>query len=160
MTQSETDVVVHEIRIRAARETVFSYFTDPARMVEWFGTKATLDPRPGGVFQVDVTRADTASGTFLEVDPPNRAVFTFGWVGGDLVPPGASTVEVRLFDDGDATIVRLTHRDLPLSSVEKHNDGWTHFLGRLFRLFEPLGDVENAADETTNETEAHDREEP
>src|SRR5947209_5025156 len=47
-----TSVVEHEIRITARPETVFGYFTDPARLVQWMGADATLDPRPGGVFRM------------------------------------------------------------------------------------------------------------
>ena len=47
---NETDgLIEHEIRIAAAPEIVFAHFTDPAKMVRWMGTEATLDPRPGGV---------------------------------------------------------------------------------------------------------------
>ena len=42
----ETSVIVHELRVAARPETVFAYFTDPARMVRWMGAEATLDPRP------------------------------------------------------------------------------------------------------------------
>src|SRR5680860_143821 len=51
---AETDTLEREIRIRATPETVFSFLVDPMRMVEWFGTAATLDPRPGGVYRVEV----------------------------------------------------------------------------------------------------------
>jgi uncharacterized protein YndB with AHSA1/START domain len=66
------------------------------------------------------------------VEPPTRLVFTWGWEGADEMPPGSTTVEVRLTPDGDATIVRLTHRDLPTpEQVESHAAGWGHFLARL-----------------------------
>jgi uncharacterized protein YndB with AHSA1/START domain len=48
----ETDAVEHEIRIAARPETVFSYFTDPSKMVEWFGVEAMLDPRPSGICRI------------------------------------------------------------------------------------------------------------
>jgi len=47
------------------------------------------------------------------------------------VPPGSSTVEIELEADGDATIVRLAHRDLPAETVESHAHGWEHYLERL-----------------------------
>ncbi len=46
--------------------------------------------------------------------------------------PGSGTVEIaRLIPDGAATIVRLTHRDLPSTDRGSHADGWGHFLPRL-----------------------------
>ena len=51
-----TDPVRSELRIAAPPEIVFAYFTDPARMVDWMGVAALLDPRPGGTFRVERQR--------------------------------------------------------------------------------------------------------
>jgi hypothetical protein len=59
-------------------------------------------------------------------------VFTWGWENEDaLVPPGSSTVEVELVPEGESTLVRLTHRDLPADMRDQHAHGWIHYLGRL-----------------------------
>jgi uncharacterized protein YndB with AHSA1/START domain len=42
-------VVDREVRIAARPETVFEFFVDPQKMIQWKGRKADLDPRPGGV---------------------------------------------------------------------------------------------------------------
>lgn len=126
-----TDVLTQEVRIDASPETVFQYFTDPARMVRWKGRAATLDPRPGGVYRVEINDEAIARGEYVELDPPRRVVVTWGWEGGQDVPPGSSTVEFDLEPDGDGTIVRLTHRDLPPDSVEIHGQGWANYLPRL-----------------------------
>jgi len=70
-------------------------------------------------------------GEFVEIDPPRRVVFTWGWEGNDAVPPGSSTVEVILTPDGEGTILRLVHRDLPEEQRAEHDGGWKHFLPRL-----------------------------
>jgi hypothetical protein len=59
--------------------------------------------------------------------------FTWGWEAEDsLVPPGSSTVHITLTPDGDHTIVRLIHSDLPSSeSADSHGAGWEHYLERL-----------------------------
>ena len=36
------------IRIRAAREIVFGYFTDSARWANWWGAGSTIEAHPGG----------------------------------------------------------------------------------------------------------------
>ena len=130
---SEPTAVVSEVRIAASPETVFGFFTDPAKMVRWKGTEAELDPRPGGLYRVHVRPGNVARGQYLEVVPHRRVVFTWGWEGeGSPIPPGASTVEVSLIPDGDGTIVRLVHRDLPTDeSRGLHRMGWEHFLPRL-----------------------------
>ena len=129
---SEDQVVEREIRIDARPETVFPYFTDPAKMVRWKGKSATLDPRPGGIFRVDITGRDVARGEYVQVVPPSVVVFTWGWEGeGSAVPPGSSTVEVSLIPDGDGTIVRLRHLGLPADQGDPHAEGWDHYMPRL-----------------------------
>jgi uncharacterized protein YndB with AHSA1/START domain len=124
--------VVRTIRIAARPETIFRFFTDPTRMVEWKGTHAILDPRPGGAYRVNITGRHIARGEFVEIVPYSRIVFTWGWEeDGSPVPPGSSTVEVVLIPDGDGTIVRLTHRGLPAEARESHSHGWDHYLARL-----------------------------
>jgi len=103
----------------------------PGRPSRRKGASAKLDPRPGGIYRVDVSGRDIAVGEYVEVDPPRRVVFTWGWEGNEHVPPGSSTVEVTLTADGDGTIVRLVHRGLPEGEGPGHAEGWEHFLPRL-----------------------------
>jgi uncharacterized protein YndB with AHSA1/START domain len=120
-----------EVRIDARPDTVFPFFTDPALMTEWVGMRATLEPRAGGTFAVDVTGENRVRGNYVAVEPPRRVVFTWGWEGGS-VEPGSSTVEVTLAPDGEGTLVTLVHRDLPDEVArEQHGVGWTHYLERL-----------------------------
>ena len=131
-------VVEREIRIAARPETVFDFFVDPEKMVQWKGRKADLDPRPGGTYRVEINEEAIARGEYVEIDAPSRVVFTWGWEGQEsgvhAVPPGSSRVEVDLIPDGDGTIVRLRHLDLPEQSREIHGQGWDLYLGRLARV--------------------------
>jgi uncharacterized protein YndB with AHSA1/START domain len=77
-------------------------------MVRWKGLRATMDPRPGGVYRVHISERDVAAGEYVVVQPFERVIFTWGWEGGPL-PPGTSTVEVTLAPDGDGTLLRLEH---------------------------------------------------
>jgi uncharacterized protein YndB with AHSA1/START domain len=119
-----------EVLIDAAPTTVFEFFVEPRLMRRWMGGHASLDAQPGGGFAVDIG-VNQARGTFLAVEPPEKVVFTWGWEGSDLVPPGSSTVTVILEAKGSGTLVRLTHSDLPAGEDVRHNEGWTHYLGRL-----------------------------
>jgi uncharacterized protein YndB with AHSA1/START domain len=83
------------------------------------------------LYRVDVTGEHVARGEYLELDPPHRVVFTWGWEGGDAVPPGSSTVEITLTEQAGGTLVRLEHRDLPEAERASHGHGWDHYLERL-----------------------------
>jgi uncharacterized protein YndB with AHSA1/START domain len=125
-------VIDQQITIAAPPEVVFAYFIDPDKLVRWLGSKAELEAKPGGNFWVDMNGRDVVSGSYVEVTPPTRVVFTWGWeLGGAPVAPGSSTVEVTLTPEGDGTLVRLVHRDLPDPTVPSHDEGWTYKLGRL-----------------------------
>ena len=121
-------------RVEAPPETVFRYFTDPDRYRSWLGVDAELDASVGGEFRIRMTNTSVvnACGRYLELDPPERLVFTWGFEGLDGLPPGSSTVEVTLTRDADATIVRLRHSDLPgRESCDFHAWGWDIGLDRL-----------------------------
>ena len=75
------DVVEKRVQIKARPEIVFSYFTDPVKMLEWKGVEAELEPKPGGIYRVNVTGRDIAHGEYVEVSPYTRVVFTWGWEG-------------------------------------------------------------------------------
>jgi uncharacterized protein YndB with AHSA1/START domain len=131
--QSETSLVEREVRVEAEPEVVFSFFTDPEKMVRWMGIGATLDPRPGGVFGVKLVEQHVINGEYLAVEPNSRILFSWGY--GNFpepnpLPAGSSTVEVQLVPDGEATIVRLSHR-VPAELADFHSMGWEHYLDRL-----------------------------
>lgn len=121
-----------EVRIDAAPDLVYDFFVEPNRMIQWMGRDAELDPRPGGTFRVDLNGRHVSRGEYIELDRPHRVVFSWGWEGEDnIVEPGTSTVEVTLVADGDGTLVRLNHSDLPEESREAHSHGWDHYMERL-----------------------------
>jgi uncharacterized protein YndB with AHSA1/START domain len=155
-TQAATSVSEHEVRIAARPETVFAYFTDPARMVQWMGVEATLDPRPGGICQITFRTAESAldgmaallgvtrpqaiaeptlwvmSGRFVEVDPPRRIALTWGWEEDVIgVPPESTAVDVSFVPDGEGTVLRLVHRRLSEARTAFIRTGWEHYLARL-----------------------------
>jgi uncharacterized protein YndB with AHSA1/START domain len=118
------------IHVDAPPERVFRYFTDADAMLAWMGDRARLEPAPGGAFAVDV-RGVAVRGRYLELDPPHRLVFSWGHEGSEELPPGASTVEVRLAAAHGGTRVVIEHRDLPAARAAGHGRGWRVFLSRL-----------------------------
>lgn len=131
---TETMMVEREIAIAASPETVWGFLVDPEKAVLWMGQAATFELRPGGLYRVEVIPGDTASGEFVEIDPPRRLVYTWGWEpgSGDSVPVGSTTVELELISTGEGTLLRLSHRELPSAeAAARHKHGWDHYLERL-----------------------------
>jgi uncharacterized protein YndB with AHSA1/START domain len=129
---TDDDAVVCEIAVRAPAEEVFAMFTDPAQLVRWIGIRALLEPRPDGAFRFELVPGEFCSGRYVEVDPPRRVVFTWGWESGAIpVRPGSTTVEVDLSERAGVTRVRLTHRGLDAALRAMHAGGWARYLARL-----------------------------
>jgi uncharacterized protein YndB with AHSA1/START domain len=133
---TEPLVVRREIEIAASPETVWGLLVDPAKASSWWGMEARFALRSGGEFRMNVTPGSVASGEFVEIDPPRRLVFTWGWAEGgggpELIPPGSSTVEIELRPSGAGTTLTLVHSGLPTEqSAAEHSEGWNHYLSRL-----------------------------
>lgn len=130
----EASLVAREVRIAAPPDIVARYFTDPAKIATWMASRAEVDPRPRGRVRLEFDRpdgtVDVVLGEFVEITA-RRIVFTWGFEGGTILPPGGSRVEVTLEPDGTGTRVRLVHVGLPLDQRETHAGGWTYFLQRL-----------------------------
>jgi uncharacterized protein YndB with AHSA1/START domain len=124
--------LVREIMIDATPETIWPFLVDPEKHVEWLGTVADIDPRPGGAYRVLVQGQHPSAGEYVEVVPHEKVVFSFGWdEEGHPIPAGSTTIEISLHPEGSKTLVRLAHRGLPEDAVSDHTQGWDHYLGRL-----------------------------
>ena len=135
-TTAEQTSLVREVEIAASPETVWQHLVDSDRALRWWGQNMAIDARPGGEIRIEVTSGSIARGEFVEVDPPRRLVYTWGWEAGgagpELVPPGSTTVEIDLTPTRAGTTLRLVHRGLPgPGMVESHGEGWDHYLARL-----------------------------
>jgi uncharacterized protein YndB with AHSA1/START domain len=113
-----------EIRIDASPVTVFALLTEPAGMKTWMAEVVEADPRPDGVFRISGPPEVSIEGTYVEIIPNRKVVFTWGGVEG--LKPGQSTVEFLLEPDGKGTLVRLRHYRLPKPAVESHRRGWVY----------------------------------
>jgi uncharacterized protein YndB with AHSA1/START domain len=121
--------------VAAEPEEVWEHFTRADAMVTWMGHYALLDARPGGEFAIDINQSQIR-GRYEELDPPRRLVVSWGFAGSAELPPGASTVEVRLTKVDQGTRVDVIHSGLPEIERDKHDHGWRHFLGRLVEALE------------------------
>lgn len=116
--------------MKAPPERVYEYFTRPDAIVRWIGDYALLEPQPEGRFHLDI-RGTPVRGRYLELEPPHRLLLSWGYAGSQELPPGASTVEIRLTAEHDGTRVDVEHRDLPSPQAVAHSLGWEHYLSRL-----------------------------
>jgi uncharacterized protein YndB with AHSA1/START domain len=128
---TETLVYERTLSIDASPDTVWEFLVDPEKLMRWKGIDAKLDPRPGGVYYCEVIPGEKARGEFVELDEPNRLVFTWGWDGNETVPPGSSTIEIELATDGDGTSLRFVHHLQSAGALASHKHGWDHYLPRL-----------------------------
>ncbi|MFL5891696.1 MAG: SRPBCC domain-containing protein [Solirubrobacterales bacterium] len=142
---------VHVTReLAAPRNDVFRAWTQPDLFARWFtppgnsSVTAELDVRPGGDYRIKLERTQLVPGTsyivgrYLEVDPPERLVFTFGW---EDPPPMAgiealetldSRVTVQFRDRGESTEISITHERLETAELRGfHRWGWETTLEQL-----------------------------
>ena len=119
----------YEVTIAAPAEVVWAHLTTADGLIRWVGPAATADPTPGGVLRWTHPDGARVVGRFVELVPPRRLVFTYGWEDG--VPPGTTTVEIDLVEEAGATTLRLVHHGLPPETVEAHQRGWAYFLSTL-----------------------------
>ncbi len=117
------------VLIRARRETVFRYFTDNDRFAAWWGAGSTIDARPGGTLRIRYPNAVLASGEVVEVAPPERIVFTYGFEDPQRpIRPGGSRVTVTLQERPDGTLLRLRHELPDAAARDEHVQGWRYQL--------------------------------
>jgi uncharacterized protein (TIGR03086 family) len=112
-------------------DETFALITQPDRLRRWKAVTARVDLRAGGDYRWTIIPGHSACGTFTEVEPGRRVVFTWGWEGDAALPPGASTVTITLEPAEGGTIVRLVHDGLTGEQAARHGEGWAHYLGRL-----------------------------
>jgi len=134
MNISPNKLVIRRI-LKHDRERVFSALTDPAKMEKWFygmetgQAKVTNDLRVGGNYEIQMSNQEIACnphGTYLEIVPPERVVFT--WSSKNFVTE--TTVVIELFERDAGTELVLTH-ELPADAIESHREGWTNCILHL-----------------------------
>jgi uncharacterized protein YndB with AHSA1/START domain len=138
----------------APRELVWKAWREPEQMKEWLdlgeGIRIELvkmDMRVGGRFRLQTRMADgeffTAVGTYLEVKPFERLVYTWDWEKDGSGPEFGElegketllTVEFRASRKGTQLI--LTHERFESAERrDRHEGGWKDWMGRLAKFIE------------------------
>src|ERR1039457_5742438 len=104
----------------------FDLITRPDRLRRWQDITARVDVRAGGEDRWNIVPGHSARGTFTEVEPGQRVVFSWGWEGDADLPPGASTVTITLEPSAGGTMGRLVHEELAGEQAASPRGGWSH----------------------------------
>lgn len=112
-------------------DQTFALITQPERLRRWQAVAARVDLRVGGEYRWTITPGNHATGTFTEIEPGRRVVFTWGWEQNAAMAPSDSVVAIILEPADGGTTVRLTHEGLSEQQEVRHAEGWNHYLDRL-----------------------------
>jgi uncharacterized protein YndB with AHSA1/START domain len=144
------DVAVRAVikrHIAAPRERVFQAWTNAEHLQRWFFPsvdgdavpRAEVDLRVGGHYRISMHAPDgnitaMVGGTYHEVHPPEKLVFSWAWEAPEP-EPSETLVTVELHEVQGETEIIVTHEHFPDPTVEaKHIIGWNCSLERLTQL--------------------------
>ena len=122
-------------RINAAPAKIYAAWTDPEKLIGWFGVPAKLkqgtlqaetDLRVGGRYRISFDATDgehfQVGGVYREIVPNERLVFSWAW---HSTPERESQVTVSLRPDRDGTWLTLQHEQLfDQAACDGHARGW------------------------------------
>lgn len=118
----------------APRQRVFRAWIDPKAVEQWLRPRGqrvtirTLDVWVGGTFRFDIADGEFIAGTYLEIVPPERLVFTWS---GQIGHGKESVVRLDFLDQGALTEVVLTHEGLIPETRARAGHGWPSLLDQL-----------------------------
>lgn len=130
-----------ERQIAASPEKVFAAWTTAEGLSRWFSPTTDhavhvheLDVRPGGRYRIEMRHKGGAShscyGTYREIEPPRRLVFTWYWEDRPGMPE--TTVTVSIQAEGSGSRLTLLHeRFADAEERDLHQKGWIGCLDRL-----------------------------
>ena len=135
---AELELVITRI-LDAPRELVFKAWTEPDRVIRWWGPRGfttahyELDFRPDGAYRVCMRSPEGTEhwqrGVCREVVEPERLVFTFAWEDSEGKPGHETVVTVTLAEFGAKT--KLTLHQAVFETVtarDLHQGGWASAL--------------------------------
>lgn len=125
-------------QIAASRERVFRAFTEPEELAKWWAPEGFSEPsgevdlRVGGLYRWSMRAPDgdmyVATGTFTEIEVPEKLVQTWQWEGDEDV----TRLTLLFHDRGGSTEVELLHEGFDEKArADKHEEGWNGCLQRV-----------------------------
>lgn len=130
-------------RFGASPARIYAAWTRPEQLARWWGPhhtrveNAEADARVGGRFRVVLVEDNGArhevSGTYSEVEPERKLVFSWAWAS---APERESRVSVSFAAVPEGTELTLVHdRFADADTATRHRRGWTESLERLSARF-------------------------
>lgn len=144
----------------APRALVYEAFTNPAMLAQWMGPRGFAamdiehDVRPGGKWRLRLHKADAETacdsggqddlwqaGTYLEVDPPKRLVYTFSWEGRVDIPSFETAITATFRELEGKTVMDFKQGPFGTAAWrDGHEIGWTSSFDRFAEfLLAPVG---------------------
>jgi uncharacterized protein YndB with AHSA1/START domain len=134
-------IIVEKV-IKAPAAKVWAALTDEAQMRKWYFDVSAFKPEVGFEFTFEGRNKDMVYHHLCrvtEVIPLQRLSYSWRYQG----YPGDSLVTIELFDEGDATRVKLTHTgletfpDTPNRDFARENFemGWNAIIGKNLPAF-------------------------
>ena len=129
-------------RINAAPAKIYAAWTDPEKLIRWFGVPAKLkqgtlqaetELRVGGRYRISFEAVDgehfEVGGVYREIVPNELLVFSWAW---HSTLERESLVTVTFKPDGDGTLLTVHHAQLfDEAAREGHERGWLGALDKL-----------------------------
>lgn len=143
---SEATAPTHSVTItrlvQAAPERVFAAWTTPEALRQWSAPGDRTNPvvevdlRVGGRYRIHMAAPDgttsKVTGTYREIAPPHRLVYTWFWETNPAL--GEMLVTVEFHARGDATEIVLIHSQVTsVEAANNHRSGWLGALPKLDR---------------------------
>jgi uncharacterized protein YndB with AHSA1/START domain len=147
MSASQTNTLRFRRHFDAPREAVFRAWTDPKQLMMWWAPKGfttplvEIDLRQNGRYRIAMQPKEGhvryLSGTYVEVQPPERLVMTWSSQGSPRHDGYESLLTIEFIAHGAAaTEVVLTHERLPASYVGDFDAGWISTLEHLEKFLQ------------------------
>ena len=140
-TTAERTLVIERV-FDAPRALVFKAWTEPERLVRWWGPQGftmpscKMEARPGGAFRFCMRSPEGTDhwlrGVYREIVEPERLVCTWAWEDVEGKPGHETLLTVTFAEHGGKT--KLTLQQAVFESVtarNEHQEGWTSGLDRL-----------------------------
>jgi uncharacterized protein YndB with AHSA1/START domain len=138
----DNDTITIETTINAPIKDVWKAWTDPALILNWFGSdpngrglKAELDVHPGGYFEITFQDSNqikhTCSGVYVDVQEFSKLTFTWKW---KSEPRVESFVSVALTPENNRTRMLFQHAHVGTASKHDYLNGWQTTFAKLERM--------------------------
>ena len=135
------DRIERTVELAHPPHRVWDALTSAEGLGGWFGDRATVDLRPGGVARVEWDmdgKSHTAVLTIVVVEPPGRFAWTWGIEGLPEGDPRRTYVEFTLAAEGTGTRLTVVESgfaqlpdDLLETAYQGNTEGWRKELAEL-----------------------------